>query len=120
MVGIKKLPDSISGKSIVPLLYQQSENKIQNDTLYWHYPHFSNQGSRPAGAVRYGDYKLIENYETHELELYNLKNDIGELHNLSKTDKKKTIEMYNMLDNWRKKNNAEMPIKNSMYKKVNN
>ena len=113
MVGIKKLPDSISGKSIVPLLYQQSENKIQNDTLYWHYPHFSNQGSRPAGAVRCGDFKLIENYETHELELYNLKNDIGELHNLSKTDKKKTIEMYNMLDNWRKKNNAEMPIKKS-------
>lgn len=120
MVGINKLPDSISGKSIVPLLYQQSENKTQNDTLYWHYPHFSNQGSRPAGAVRCGDFKLIENYETHELELYNLKNDIGELYNLSKIDKQKTIEMYNMLDSWRKKNKAEMPnLKSKNFKSKN-
>jgi arylsulfatase A-like enzyme len=120
MVGINKLPDSISGKSIVPLLYQQSENKTQNDTLYWHYPHFSNQGSRPAGAVRCGDFKLIENYETHELELYNLKNDIGELYNLSKIDMQKTNEMYNMLDSWRKKNKAEMPIGKSKNLKSKN
>jgi arylsulfatase A-like enzyme len=110
LVGIKGIPDSIAGKSIVPILFQIQPANIQQDTIFWHYPHFSNQGSGPAGAVRCGDYKLIENYETHALELYNLKNDLGELHDLSKIEKKKTLEMYEMLDYWRKKNKAEMPI----------
>src|SRR5205814_820448 len=50
--------------------------------LFWHYPHYSNQGGKPSGAIRSGDFKLIESYEDGSLELYNLKEDPGETNNL--------------------------------------
>ncbi len=70
--------------------------------LFWHYPHFSNQLGRPAGAVRVGDYKLVESYETGKLELYNLKDDISESTDLSEKMKQKTEELYKLLTDWRK------------------
>ena len=51
--------------------------------LFWHYPHYGNQGGAPGGAVRDGDWKLIEWYEDGRLELYNLEDDLGEQHNLA-------------------------------------
>lgn len=36
---------------------------ITRKALYWHYPHYSNQGGIPSGAIRVGDWKLIERYE---------------------------------------------------------
>ncbi len=58
--------------------------KLDRDTLYWHYPHYSNQGGPPAGAIRVGDFKLVEKYEDGSVELYNLKVDIGEKHDMAK------------------------------------
>ena len=63
------------GLDIVPLLRGES---ISRDALYWHYPHYSNQGGRPSGAIRDGNLKLIEFYETGRRELYDLRRDIGE------------------------------------------
>lgn len=111
LASIKELPDSTSGKSIVPILLNPTTSKFCQDTLFWHYPHFSNQGGRPSAAVRCGDYKLIENYETHKNELYDLRNDISELHDISEKDKIKTAELHRMLNNWRIKNKVEMPEK---------
>jgi arylsulfatase A len=51
-------------------------------TLYWHFPHYTNQGGRPAGAVRQGKWKYVELYDTGESELYDLSTDIGETRNL--------------------------------------
>ena len=51
--------------------------------LFWHYPHYGNQGGAPAGAVRDGDWKLIEWYEDGSLELFNLRDDLGEKNNLA-------------------------------------
>ena len=51
--------------------------------MFWHYPHYGNQGGSPSGAVREGDWKLIEFYEDGRLELYNLKSDLGEKKNLA-------------------------------------
>ena len=83
--------------------------------LFWHYPHFSNQLGRPAGAVRVGDYKLVESYETGKLELYNLKEDISESADLSNKMKQKRQELYKLLLGWRKKVNANMPVPNPDY-----
>ena len=68
------------GVSIVPVLKGGSLNR---DALYWHYPHYANQGGRPGGVVRAGDMKLIESYENDRRELFDLKRDPGELRNLA-------------------------------------
>lgn len=53
----------------------------------WHFPHYSNmEGSKPVGAIRKGNYKLLEFYEDNRLELYNLKDDLNERHNLAQTN----------------------------------
>lgn len=68
------------GVSIAPLLRGGS---IDRDALYWHYPHYANQGGRPGGVVRSGDLKLIEFYETGRHELFDVRRDIGEKQNLA-------------------------------------
>src|SRR5258708_20174708 len=71
---------SVDGLSLVPLL--RGHGPPRRDALYWHYPHYSNQGGVPSGAVRAGDYKLIEFYEDARLGLYNLASDILQSTNL--------------------------------------
>ena len=121
VTGIKTIPENIDGKSIVPLLMQPEKEADKNRPLYWHYPHFSNQLGRPAGSVVVGDLKLVELYETNDLELYDLKNDISESVNLAEKMPVKTAEMHQMLVNWRKNVNAQMPIPNPAFRfKIDN
>ncbi len=105
----QKYESILDALSIVPLLFNP---KIPFDRgpIFWHYPHFSNQMGRPAGAVRKGDWKLVENYETHEFELYNLKNDISENTNFFKSYTEKGVELVTLLKNWQKSIDANMPI----------
>lgn len=76
--------------------------------LFWHYPHYSNQGVEPGSAVRLGRYKLIDNFQTEKLELYDLWNDISETTDISESEPVKTKELYTILDDWRKKTGAKM------------
>jgi len=69
--------------------------------LFWHYPHYSNQGGNPGSAVRYGHYKLIDDFETGKKELYNLKDDIGETTDLASEMPEMTAKLSKMLDDWR-------------------
>jgi arylsulfatase A-like enzyme len=117
LVGISKLPEKMDGKSVAPMLLKPETNFMQNRPLFWHYPHFSNQMGRPAGSVRIGDYKLVELYESGTLELYNLKDDLSETNDLAKKMPEKVREMHNLLVNWRKDVNAQMPKPNPDYKK---
>ncbi|MHC4546939.1 MAG: sulfatase-like hydrolase/transferase, partial [Planctomycetota bacterium] len=59
----------VDGVSLVPLL--KGKEKLERNAIFWHYPHYGNQGGSPGGAVRAGDYKLIEFYEDNRAELYN-------------------------------------------------
>jgi arylsulfatase A-like enzyme len=102
----------VDGRSMVPLLRGRS---MRRDALYWHYPHYSDQGGEPAGAVRSGDYKLIEFYGDGRLELYNLAEDIGESQDLSKSDPRRTARLHEMLKRWRQSVNAAMPAPNPQY-----
>ncbi len=82
MAGLPLRPDlHVDGESLVPLLKNKT-HKI-HDTTYFHYPHRSNQKGSPSGAIRQGDYKLIVSFNDNRLELYNIKKDIGERHNLA-------------------------------------
>jgi arylsulfatase A-like enzyme len=102
------------GVNISPLLSNPNA-PLPREALYWHYPHFSNQGGRPGGAVRMGDWKLIENYESGELELYHLRDDIGEKHNLAQIQPERADKMRDALRAWRKQVDANMPRPNPEY-----
>jgi arylsulfatase A len=101
----------LDGESILPLLRQSGT--LNRDAIYWHYPHYHH--SRPAGAIRQGDYKLIEFYEDGRLELYNLKEDISEKENLAKKIPEKAAELQRKLAAWRKSVGAKMPTPNPDY-----
>jgi arylsulfatase A-like enzyme len=104
---------SIEGISFAPLLKGGPAPK--RDALYWHYPHYSNQGGAPGGAIRSGDWKLIEFYEDSRLELYNVKDDIGETRNLVLLEPAIAKKLQARLAAWRKQVNASMPVKNPGY-----
>ncbi|WP_247232529.1 sulfatase [Telluribacter sp. SYSU D00476] len=112
MAGTKST-STTDGKSLVPLLQQRS---FPQRPLYWHYPHYSNQGGRPGWAIREGDYKLIEFFEDGSQELYNLKADPGEQHNLLKENPKVATALTAKLHSWRKDVNAQMMKPNTEYK----
>ncbi|HAM10972.1 MAG: sulfatase [Bacteroidetes bacterium GWA2_40_15] len=118
LTGIKNLPDKIDGMSILSVLLNPDMEMLAERPLYWHYPHFSNQMGRPAGAVRFGKYKLVELYESNTLELYDLEEDISESQDLSGQMVGKTDEMHKMLINWRSSVDAQMPLPNTVYKQT--
>jgi len=106
-------PDSkqlIDGVSLVPLL-KNPKATLQRDTLYWHYPlakpHFL--GGHSSGAVRKGNWKLIEYFDTGQKELYNLADDIGEINNLASNNPEKVSELQGLLKTWRKDVGAKIP-----------
>ena len=108
-----KTPAGVDGVSLTGLL--RNGRAPKREALYWHYPHYSNQGGVPAGAVRKGDWKLIEFYEDGRLELYNLKDDPGEKRNLAQAEARRAAELHSMLKNWRASVNASMPKVNPNY-----
>ena len=114
MAGLQLKPGQHKdGVSLVPLL---EGDTIQERPLFWHYPHYSGGlGGRPSGAVRLGDYKLIEFYEDMHVELYNVKDDIEEKNDLSKKDPVKAAELKDLLHEYRKEVNAQMPYPNPAY-----
>jgi arylsulfatase A-like enzyme len=100
----------LDGVSIVPLLADPRAN-LEREALYWHYPlprpHF--QGGRSSGAIRQGDWKLIEFYDTGELEMYNISNDVGERRNLAQAMPPRAAELRELLGEWRESGGFEVP-----------
>ncbi len=105
MTGTARTNGAIDGISILPAL--KSENMISRP-LFWHYPHYSNQGGDPGSAVRLGNFKLIDNFETGKQELYDLKNDISESKDISAENPVKSKELFDLLNEWRAKTGAKM------------
>ena len=87
----------IDGIDLVPALRGGS---LDRSSLFWHYPHYSNQGGIPGAAIREGDYKLIERFEDGRVHLYNLKDDIGELNDIAARQPDRVAEMRSRLHEW--------------------
>src|SRR5262245_54607108 len=111
--GCQQSGQTIDGISMDPLLKQTGG--LERDTLYWHYPHYSNQGGKPGAALRQRDLKLIEFYEDNRLELYDLKQDVGEKDNLADKMPRKAAELQRKLAAWRKDVNAQMMTSDAQY-----
>ena len=103
-VATIKLDHAVDGIDLTPAL---KGGALKRDALYWHYPHYSNQGGIPGGAIRMGDYKLFENYEDGSVSLYNLKNDVGESKDLSSEESERTEHMKKKLHAWYKEVDAK-------------
>ena len=107
--------DPRDGTDLAPLLADPAATLPPRD-LFWHYPHFSNQGGSPGGAARSGDWKLIERYETGVLELYDLNADPSETRNLAARRPGKAEELRAKLSAWRESVNANMPAANPRFR----
>lgn len=106
MADLSAKPDQHrDGVSLVPLLKQ--EGTINRDAIYWHYPHYANQGGFPGGVIRAGDYKLLERFEDGRVHLYNLKDDLGERHDLADMMPDRVANMRESLHAWYKEVDAK-------------
>jgi arylsulfatase A len=105
---------AVDGVSLVPVIRDNAA--LKREALYWHYPHYSNQGGRPGAAVRAGDWKLIEFYDTDRRELFNLKDDAAEIRNRAADKPEVVKDLQARLDVWRKDVGAHRMKPNPDYK----
>ena len=85
---------------------------LEGKAIYWHFPHYSNHGMQsPGGAIRLGDYKLLDYFENNAIQLFNLKEDPGEQKDLARTQPEKAARLLAMLRAWREDVSAQMPMR---------
>lgn len=104
------------GQSLAPLVMGRAgSSSHQRSPLYWHYPHYHPGGATPYGAIRDGNWKLIQYEEDGRCELFDLAQDPGEQHDLSRERTKIVARLGQNLAHWRKKVGAQMPTPNPQY-----
>jgi len=96
----------LDGRSMVPVLRGEQRER---GPIFWHYPHYGNQGGAPTGAVRDGKWKLIEWYEDGKLELFDLSKDVSEQHDLADANPEIRQRLHQQLVTWRNETGAVMP-----------
>jgi len=107
---------SLDGVSLVPLLRQSGD--LVERSLFWHYPHYQHyqlEGTTPYGAIRRGDWRLIEFYDDNAIELYNLRDDVGERNNLAESSPKLVKSLREELQEWLLAVDAQLPTTNLDY-----
>ena len=108
----KTSTDEVDGASLLPVLTQTSP-QLERDAIYFHYPHYHH--ARPAGVIRQGKWKLLENFDDQSLELYNLEEDLGETENLAEQMPELASRLQKKLSEWRTSVGARMPTENPDY-----
>jgi arylsulfatase A-like enzyme len=108
----------LDGTSYLKLLTSGGKEPLRRDAIYWHFPGYLGAGTgswrtTPAGAIRSGDFKLLEFFEDYRVELYNLKADLSETNNLASAMPDKCKDLHAQLLAWRKELNAPMPTPNA-------
>jgi arylsulfatase A-like enzyme len=106
----------LDGVSYLGLLTSGGTSGLARDAIYWHFPGYLGAGkggwrTTPVGVVRAGDWKLLEFYEDGRLELYNLRDDLGEQNNLAGQRPDRARQMQTQLAAWRQAMNAPMPTR---------
>jgi uncharacterized sulfatase len=96
----------LDGNSILPVLLRDEYDRDR--AIFWHYPVYHHDV--PAGAIRKGNWKLVENLVNSKVTLYDLSTDISETTDLSKAFPEKTRELYSLLKEWQKEVKAEFPV----------
>lgn len=107
-----KTEERFDGQSILGELRGQPGPKR---TFYWHFPQYTNQGGRPAGAIRDETWKLVEHYEDGRLELFNLAKDVGETTDVSAQEPNRVAALRGKLEAWRREVKADVNAPNPAY-----
>ncbi len=107
----------LDGESLAPLL-REAGASLKRNAIYQHFPGYLGAGpgswrTTPVGVIQSGDWKLMEFFEDHRLELYNLRDDLGEQHNLAAEKPEKTKELHAKMLAWRQSVGAQMPAPNT-------
>lgn len=114
MAGLPTIPTQhVDGVSLKPLIAQSGA--IAPRAMYWHYPHYGNQGGEPASYVKEGDWKLIYYWEDNRTELYNLASDPGEETSVAESNPARVVALKNKLDKWLEETHASIPEKNASF-----
>ncbi len=113
-----KMPKGVDGIDLSPALLEHK--KLDREAIYWHYPHYHKGGAKPYSAIRKGDWKLIQIYEEDMLQLYNLKEDLGETKNVAIQNTKKVKELLQDLNQWKQDVGAQLPTPNPDYDETKN
>lgn len=117
IAGVATAPDvghAPDGVSLAPLL-KNPRAALGREAIFWHYPHYHPGGATPYSAIRSGDYRLVEFYEDQHVELYNLRTDLGESHDLAATQPARTADLRRRLAEWRAEVGAQDPTPNPDY-----
>ncbi|NQT92885.1 MAG: DUF4976 domain-containing protein, partial [Lentisphaerae bacterium] len=116
MAGIGVPPEqAIDGRSLVPLLKGEENREIAERDLYWHYPHYGNQGGDPSSIIRNGPWKLIHYHEDGHNELYDLVSDPGEQNDVIEKNGTAASGLRERLDRWLADVNARFPVADPEY-----
>jgi arylsulfatase A-like enzyme len=116
IAGIPQMPEQhVDGVSLVKVLRGGS---IPERPLFWHYPHYGNQGGEPSAIIRKGEWKLINYFEDDRVELYHVNRDLGERADLALNERKRASEMLAELREWQKKVGARFPAPNPSWNPV--
>jgi arylsulfatase A-like enzyme len=102
----------IDGTSLVPVL---KGGTISERALFWHYPHYGNQGGEPSSIIHFKDWKLIHYYEDGRDELYNLADDIGEQTDVASKHPEMMTTLRQRLDAWLAETGARIPQPDPRY-----
>ena len=116
--GIENTNQEIDGISLIPHL--KTGKELNRKDIFWHFPHYHTSQWKPVAAIRQGDWKLVEHYESNKIELFNLKNDVGESKNLNLIYPEKTESLLKRLHELQKKTNANSVKINSNYNSPSN
>jgi arylsulfatase A-like enzyme len=114
LAGVRKVDQPLDGVSILPVLRDPSRT-LKRDAIYWHFPGYLESyipdrvwRTTPVSTIRRGDYKLLEFFEQGQPELYNLRQDLGEQHDLAKQHPQLVVELQQQLAAWRSRTGALM------------
>jgi arylsulfatase A-like enzyme len=107
--GVDQPDQPVDGTSLRPVLEGED---LERDAIFWHYPHYGNQGSTPGGAVRTDRYKLVECFEDDHVELYDLDSDVSERRDLAAERPDVAADLRERLADWRASVDATMPTEN--------
>ena len=116
--GIENTNQEIDGISLIPHL--KTGKELNRKDIFWHFPHYHTSQWKPGAAIRQGDWKLLEHYESNKIELFNLKNDVGESKNLNLIYPEKTESLLKRLHELQKKTNANSVKINPNYNSPSN